>query len=1036
MANSTNTCYSLAMLPLKKRSRATKVCDFCKRRKVRCDLGKPCSACTKYGNPNCQYSDINGDVGVEEGEEEEDLSEIVTKSQLQLLKDKIKCLEQSVNAFKPGNSNGNSANLAGGASYGIHENSKESIVESHKITAAAGLGSSVSSGSINPPSPRTVIPPIGQNNGDWSHLLGFNPVASVHDTISFYEGYTPIYDKEPIRRRNFGPLSWLSLIHVDNAMKNLWRFIHCNKSMKLKAIAFAANPDSSEVERAFSKKVTVHEGLAETRSFVEKPPTKTEIKDNISKKGASLGLLFYEGELDGEMELLEKIRVVLPKRKVLWALYQRFFTDVYPFFPFVDEVILKVQIQNLIGVAAYDEEKISIIKVLRKLDFAHLGTLLIILRFSYLSLFTNIVSVNEANYYSEDPSPKAQEKRYLLNNPINIDVIEVSQLCLDQFNLMRSGNMSIMQLALFSRVYHQYAPEDGDGTDGGDALVFNSILIHMAYSLGLHREPDNFTDQCNDEKVNHIGRKIWYYLLILDLNNSMSLGTLPSTNKNGFDTKLPFYKPGNENVVDVEMERTTVSAFQHFGHIYDQLNDLMTLILNLRCKVKMSELTEKMDNLETHFVKDFEKLKNLMKSDVTTYHDTFYKTLRMKIYYSSNFFLVSIYFHFFNYYERRQNSELAFYYLKKVFVITIHDLMPFYFEFLEKSHMLFKNSSDIIVTPSFELACHKSMLVLTSIFIRLQLAIINYETKFDHSSRMIKELDYRTHFNKVTKFKSLVDSCLKVFREHLQRLSYRYYYAWRITKAQGYFWSVLNDRKFYDSIPRGSNEFKIHFDDDMLGELIDIFETALAKVKEHKKSKLREERKKAERGAEPSNHINESYHHLNGKVKLEQQATTNNTPRMSASSLTSDVPVSIPTNYSATSVSSNSSDNLLDQEYFPNNNQIDRIWLQMMTLRKDSEPNARTNDQSGNISYPSAYNPFAGDIIFTRSFNTPGDNGTPSMANILNPTDPIPNNINGVEYGINNYNPMNDASFIESSNIDNAFLDLLPIEELFKDISG
>lgn len=64
-------------------------------------------------------------------------------------------------------------------------------------------------------------------------------------------------------------------------------------------------------------------------------------------------------------------------------------------------------------------------------------------------------------------------------------MIEVSQLCLDQFNLMRSGNMSIMQLALFSRVYHQYAPEDGDGTDGGDALVFNSILIHMAYSLGL-----------------------------------------------------------------------------------------------------------------------------------------------------------------------------------------------------------------------------------------------------------------------------------------------------------------------------------------------------------------------------------------------------------------------------------------------------------------------------------------------------------------------------------------------------------------------
>lgn len=37
-----------------------------------------------------------------------------------------------------------------------------------------------------------------------------------------------------------------------------------------------------------------------------------------------------------------------------------------------------------------------------------------------------------------------------------------------------------------------YAPEDGDGADGGDAQVLTAMLIQMAYSLGLNREPDNF----------------------------------------------------------------------------------------------------------------------------------------------------------------------------------------------------------------------------------------------------------------------------------------------------------------------------------------------------------------------------------------------------------------------------------------------------------------------------------------------------------------------------------------------------------------
>ena len=63
---------------------------------------------------------------------------------------------------------------------------------------------------------------------------------------------------------------------------------------------------------------------------------------------------------------------------------------------------------------------------------------------------------------------------------------------------------------LYMRIYRNCAPEESDGIDGGDSQVATALLVQMAYSLGLNREPDKF-DVCNDEKVNHLGRKMWSF---------------------------------------------------------------------------------------------------------------------------------------------------------------------------------------------------------------------------------------------------------------------------------------------------------------------------------------------------------------------------------------------------------------------------------------------------------------------------------------------------------------------------------------------
>ena len=37
-----------------------------------------------------------------------------------------------------------------------------------------------------------------------------------------------------------------------------------------------------------------------------------------------------------------------------------------------------------------------------------------------------------------------------------------------------------------------YSPDDGEGADGGDSQIFLGMIIQMAISIGLHRDPKNF----------------------------------------------------------------------------------------------------------------------------------------------------------------------------------------------------------------------------------------------------------------------------------------------------------------------------------------------------------------------------------------------------------------------------------------------------------------------------------------------------------------------------------------------------------------
>ena len=98
----------------RKRLRPSLSCNYCKRRKVKCDRGKPCSSCVRYNVANlCEYSEGWEPAGAENGvfqihnqrpppSTSADHRNVTNKSavasELDVLKDRIRQLENSIKA--------------------------------------------------------------------------------------------------------------------------------------------------------------------------------------------------------------------------------------------------------------------------------------------------------------------------------------------------------------------------------------------------------------------------------------------------------------------------------------------------------------------------------------------------------------------------------------------------------------------------------------------------------------------------------------------------------------------------------------------------------------------------------------------------------------------------------------------------------------------------------------------------------------------------------------------------------------------------
>lgn len=825
------------------------------------------------------------------------------------------------------------------------------------------------------------------------NFCGLFPYNSPDDTINFYENYTSLHVQEPIRRVNFGPFAWSSLMKKDIGLRLLWDYVIAKKlkskennpsvvfSQPLHELtqentnAITSSFDESRQdsrEKAFQKRALQTDGYEEMVPYNSILKAKKNESKNfvalLNEKKLSLGLTFYDGQLNQELLLIDKIQAILPKKRILWHLFDIFFERLYPYFPFLEECCFTNEVERILGPKSFEETEIKQLKIEKRLDLAIIGNLLVVLRLSYLSLFCNKTDVNEAKLHTNSTSDEALLCKCLLSNPINITTIDVAHLCLQQFQFLRIGSLPVLQLMLYLRLYHSYAPEDGDGADGGDSQILNALLVRMAYLLGLNREPDLFPDVSNEPYINHLGRKIWHYLALSDLHLAYSFGSPLCVDMEYSDTNPPSLENSAVKPLHRKREASVINTLYGFFAFSLQLRDMMKKILNVRRRLSMPELSSFLSLFEIKVFDKYGKIDEFLKPiDSTDFESTYEKNLKVKTYLSFLAFFISIVFHLYLYYEAKA-CKLSFFYLKKMVLYTIVNTMPYYFDLLGNSDVI----CDFITNPSLELIIHKSNQINVACIIKLNFQIYHMSQSSEHHHKMISDSAYFRYFKALCRLSCSFLKCTELGIAAISKISNRYYYAWRITKGHLYLLESIMSGDFYvNNYDKATSIIKTRFELCEMEELIGICESSLLKM-----------------GVKAV--INTQFYKEYCPMFFKERPDSTNEDRMVICNHLED-----PSNSTLFEFSNYSLRSRLDAPYFDsyqdkvkgfqsdciNNADIDNVWFSILSMKHDNmmetRPTSNMNNMNGNDSLSST--PFYyGNNVNNANLNKPDSGFLPT----------------------------------------------------------
>ncbi|AGO13264.1 AaceriAFR117Cp [[Ashbya] aceris (nom. inval.)] len=599
----------------RKRNRVPLSCTICRKRKVKCDKTRPhCNQCTKTGVAHlCHYMEQTW-----AGEAEKELSK---DAELKQLRERIRLLEEAL---------GKACN--GGGSL------------------------PVSPADLAQASPRLVDDGVrGRYDNDTLDL------TRQFDMLHVRHGGT----------LHLGATHWLAIMKGDPYLRLLWGHLfsvrekmvewHAQRRRKNQdgprqaAGAAGACPVSG---RATASRCPVsHQGAAGGR------PPKTEAPQQCPVTGATAAghqqlppfhdlaakcpVLQHsvtptppvssrrstiEHTYMGPSDAADRLAHMLPPKDIIMMFLDHFFNYIYPVVPILDEQSFCHEVDQILS----DRQETLVIKLSKPTDNCILGILTVILRLTWLSLPLNECALDLGSQYEHFVVPpvgvssaahvKDVTTLFEYQTPLDaVTLVRKHLVCFDEISSFSNTNVNLttIQFAIFYKIFLMCCPDDASGSqsatftssgqDNETHQVLLSSIVQMAFSCGLHRDPDNFPQLSstllkttkdtitNTERLKHTWRKIWYFILSLDIQQSLSLGSprLLRNHKDFSDTKLPFASK-IDYVQDIK-ELVVVKNFTLFFQIDLCVVAVLNHILNVSTakSVRKHELDSLIEALKT-----------------------------------------------------------------------------------------------------------------------------------------------------------------------------------------------------------------------------------------------------------------------------------------------------------------------------------------------------------------------------------------------------------------------------------------------------
>lgn len=378
-----------------------------------------------------------------------------------------------------------------------------------------------------------------------------------------------------------------------------------------------------------------------------------------------------KGKQLSKEEVVSKLCKMLPPKRIIMLYIDKFFKHFYPVIPILDELNFKNHINQIFdlhllisnSVMSSDPdaelEPLTSMNLKKPSDYCNLGILVMIMRLVWLSLPMNICNIDIQNpllaqlnsriakVKQEDDDAdtlasnlKLKDELQLYKYEVDPAALDLVKNCLIKFDEISSisntnVNIATIQFAVFFKFYLMNCANAGPNTtksgnfDNESHQILLSSIMMMAFSCGLHRDPDNFpqlnvvssnltTDnsknntpgtnskssntssqqppsnkdtQASTERAKHTWRKLWYYIVSLDVQQSLLLGSprLLRNLNDISDTKLP-----SASKIDYVKDIKELIVIKNFTLFY-QIDLCIVAVLNHTLNISVAKNVRKLE---------------------------------------------------------------------------------------------------------------------------------------------------------------------------------------------------------------------------------------------------------------------------------------------------------------------------------------------------------------------------------------------------------------------------------------------------------